>query len=319
MLDWLTFFRHLFPRRPPLPPEAEEASARAGDEESGWPNWPRGKMPHSRNLSNTPLYRFQPKKYLTPDDHWHRMFRDLDHKWAGPYRFAGKDVSPGHFFSIDPAGALAEWKAYGSDIETAELLDLSMSLDNLLDLTDQDALKWFFERHFDVESIHWAVALDSFLAQQHGGDGFDTFAGHMALIDGYKGLIFFGARACQKHWDRPGELMFASHGAGPYRDINLVSLEYDEMKADANCINVVIFFGHDVVRGARRINFGTSRAPSRRTIVNSLFEASYPEIDAAFARDPTKPNVDLRYETLRARSESVKWLTKPSIDLGADR
>jgi hypothetical protein len=79
-------------------------------DESGWPDWPAGSLPHSRNLSNVPLYRYQPKEYIEFGEGWYHMFWDVERKWAAQSRFAAPGISPGHFFSLHPDGALAEMK-----------------------------------------------------------------------------------------------------------------------------------------------------------------------------------------------------------------
>jgi hypothetical protein len=195
-------------------------------------------------------------------------------------------------------------------VNDCELLRLDMSIDNLLNLTDEEALQWFYKKHFTDRYVHWAVILDTFLEQKLGGDGHNNYAGHMAMMDGYNGIIFFGARAIESYWPNPGQLKFApgGHSGGDHRDLDLAFLDLIDMREDRKCINVVIYYGHNVVRRTHAIH-------NRQNVLeNKLFGTSYAEIDSVFADDPAKPAaVDLSYERLRERTKGIKWMSKPSI------
>jgi hypothetical protein len=94
-----------------------------------------------------------------------------------------------------------------------------MLADNVLDLTDRDSLRWFYKKHFSDTDWHWAIILDALLEQQLGGDSYSDFAGHTALLDGYNGIVFFGARSLGCHWPNPGSLQFARDGSLGSRDL----------------------------------------------------------------------------------------------------
>src|SRR5688572_33059565 len=72
-----------------------------------WPNWPQGSLPHSRRLTETQLYRYQPTRYLDIGSSWYRMVWDLEHKWHASGRYAGQDIAPGHFFGVNVETAQA--------------------------------------------------------------------------------------------------------------------------------------------------------------------------------------------------------------------
>src|SRR5262249_573983 len=233
--------------------ETRMASASPAVDKSSWPNWQAGSLPHSLNLAVASLYRYQPNKYLELGDTWYRMVWDLDHNWAARNRYAGEYSLPGHFFAVSPAGALAEMQTYNVNIEDYELLCFNLSIDNLLDLTDLRTIEWFYKQHFSREYVHLALILDSFFYQQLGGDQFNDFAGHVALLYGYNGIVFFSARTIKSHWPRPGSLLEGSLSGGLALDLRL--MDYEAMRGDNECINVVIFFGHNVVRATHSISF----------------------------------------------------------------
>jgi hypothetical protein len=294
LIDRILGLNNLFDvDQPPAPDEPTDPSE--------WPNWPAGSKPHSIRLPKAKLYRYQDKKYLETGATWYHMAWDLDRKWAAKNRYSGKDISPGHFFSVHPNGALAEMNAYDADVSGSELLEYTISIDNLLDLTDIEALSWFYKKHFAPENDwHWGVMLDSLFDQQMGGDNHNAFAGHKALLDGYNGIVFFGARASERFWADPGSMR--------HRDWDLVAYDHEAMRQEPECINVVIYFGHNVVGATHEIVYAVGK------IENALFGAGIEEIDAVFAGDPLKPSdVDLHYETLRERVERIAWLGKPGI------
>jgi hypothetical protein len=282
-----------------------------------WPHWPAGSLPYSLSVNSVSLYRFQLKRYLQLGPEWYRMFWDTERKWSANNRFAGQQCCPGHFFSLDPAGALAELNAYSAASKNYEeyaqeyaLLRFDMSLNNVLDLTDWYCLPWFYKKHFsgEVHSMHWAELLDALLEQQLGGDSHNDFAGHRALLDGYNGIAFFGARSLGSHWPNPGSGEFARGGSLGSRDLDLIGLNYAEMRDDPKCINVVLYFGHNVVRATRQISF------EKIVVENRLFQAPYPEIDSLFLNDPDRPaDEDLTYENLRHRVERTVWPRTPGF------
>lgn len=241
------------------------------------------------------------------------MFWDTERKWSAHNRFAGQQTCPGHFFSLDPAGALAELNAYGVEPKNYEeyaLLRFDMSLNNVLDLTDWYCLPWFYKKHFsgDTDSMHWEQLLDALLEQQLGGDSHNDFAGQKALLDGYNGIVFFGARSLGSLWPNPGSLKFDRGGSLGSRDLDLIGLNYGEMRADPKYINVVLYFGHNVVRATRQISF------ENIVVGNQLFQAPYSEIDHRFLIDPDRPaDEDLTYDSLRDRVERTVWPRTPGF------
>jgi hypothetical protein len=189
-----------------------------------------------------------------------------------------------------------------------------MSIDNILDLTDRDALVWFFKRHYVYDKDwHWAILLDALFDQQLGGDNYVSFAGQMALKDGYDGIAFFSVRSLGSAWPEPGNLDYR-------RDFDLISYNHEELRSDQNCVNLVIYFGHNVVRATKNIFTTTSIIDNGNKIIknfsidNQFFGASYSEIDKLFQADPDRPpEEDLTYEALRDRVERTVWRGKPGI------
>jgi hypothetical protein len=237
------------------------------------------------------------------------MFWDVERKWTKQNRFAGQSISSGHFFAVTPDGALAELNAYHENVEEYDLLRFTIFIDNLLNLTARGSLDWFYEKYlFGPKNLHWALILDSLLAQQLGGDNFNDYAGHKALLEGYTGLVFFGARAAASHWPNPGTLELSHGGSLNSRDPDLIAYQHEAMRDDPACINVVIYFGQSVVSAIREI------AINDTIIKNRLFRASHALIDDVFMKDPEKPpNDDLTYENLRARAARIRWLTTPGF------
>jgi hypothetical protein len=228
------------------------------------------------------------------------MVWDLEHKWHASGRYAGREIAPGHFFSTNVRTAKAERGAYPKSDDDSVLLAYTVSIDNLLDLTDKTALSWFYKEHFEPDrDWHWALILDSLFHQQLGGDSHNAFAGHRALLDGYNGIIFFSVRGAETWWADPGSMRS--------RNWDLVGSYHDGL-VERGRINVVIFFGHNVVRSTHRI------ASSTTVTENPLFHASMDEIDRVFADDPLRPkDVDLSYSTLRQRAERIGWVQTPRI------
>ena len=89
------FFRDLDDETPDLDPRS-------------WPHWPAGSLPHSLSLDTVSLYRCQLKRYMQLGPEWYRMFWDVERKWSVQNRFAGEGIYPGHFFSVNLVGAVAE-------------------------------------------------------------------------------------------------------------------------------------------------------------------------------------------------------------------
>jgi hypothetical protein len=253
-------------------------------------------------MSEAELYRYHPKKYIERGAVWYRMFWDRDRKWLSENRYAGQYIASGHFFSVSPVGALAEMEAYQANLEEYELIRIKMSIDNLLDLTNIEAVSSFYEKHFDTTDYsHPAIILDSFLDQQRGGDRFNAFVGQKALSDGYNGIVFFGARAINKYWEEPGSMK--------YRDLSLIGYLLETMREDEECINVVVYFGHNVARCTHTVSF-----IDQEEITNNLFSAPIVDVDKVFLDDPARPHdADLTWENLRSRVERVIWRNKPGI------
>lgn len=275
---------------------------------SEWPHWPEGSLPESLKLKDVSLYRYQAKKYLELGTTWYRMFWDVDRKWNAQNRYSGEDISSGHYFSVSAGGALAELNAYGGNVEDNELLRFDISIDNLLNLTDRTTLTSFHNKHFQgTKDWHWAIILNALVNQEKGGNTFNAFAGQKALLDGYDGVVFFGARALTSIWPNAGSMDFVDGWTGD-RDLNLVDFDYFDMVDDPNSINVVIYFGHNVVRSTRAI-YGNDI-----TINNDLFAASHATIDDVFMQDPSRPpDADLTYENLRLRVGRIYWSTIPGM------
>lgn len=266
-----------------------------------WPNWPKGTLEHSRQLREVKLYRYQPKAHTDLTDTWYHMIWDVQRKWDAKDRFSGQHISPGHYFSLSKGGADAELAHYKGDPAGRELLVYTVTIDNLLDLTSMEALKWFHTRHFNTaQDWHWAVILDSLFDQQSGGDVHNSFAGHKAILDNYTGIIYFGARACAEYWDEPGSMK--------ERDWDLIGFPHMAMMEDDACVNVAIYFGHNVVQATRQIECGG------QTVANSLFGASYDRISEVFMADPSRPpDEDLTFESERTRAERIAWISSPGI------
>jgi hypothetical protein len=310
MATWLSRLRRALgledaspiPERGVAPPVAQPADERE------WPHWPRGSLPNSLKLRDVSLYRYQPKRYLELGATWYRMFWDVDRKWNAENRYSAQDISPGHYFSVSAVGASAEMNAYGANIEDYELLRFEMSIDNLLNLTDRTSITWFYNKHFQGDkNWHWAIILNALVNQKKGGSAFNAFAGHKALLDGYDGIVFFGARALTSIWPDAGSMVFVDGWTGD-RDLNLVDFDYLDMRDDPACINVVIYFGHNVVRSTRRFYINDM------IIRNDLFAASNATIDTVFSNDPNRlSEEDLTYENLRHRVDRIGWVGKTGI------
>lgn len=270
-------------------------------DEKLWPHWPKGSLPHSRRIAEAALFRYQPKRYLEAPETWYRMVWDADYKWKSQSRFSGAGLSSGHYFALTPSGADAEMAAYKANKDDYELLRLNVAIDRILDLTNFDTLTWFYKKHFRPErDWHWAIILDSLFEQQLGGDSHTDFAGHRALLDGYNGIAFFSARTSGRHWLEPGRFV--------RRDLDLIGYTHEAMLADLDCINVVIYFGHNIVRSTRTIEV------RGKTFANRLFGASNSEIDKVFSDDPARPpGMDLTFDALQARTERFAWATYPRI------
>lgn len=209
----------------------------------------------------------------------------------------------GHFFSLSPAGAKAEIKAYGVNVDDYELIEYKVKLKNFLNLTGMDELTWFYKNYFEHDRhFHWAIVLDALLNQEKGGDTFNDFAGHSAFLAGYRGVVFFGARAIEKYWPDPGSLKVQE------RDLDLIGYDtYPGMLADKDCINVAIYSVHNVVQCIRCVKF------KDKIVDNAYFDQSYKVIESLFNSDPTKPASQMSHEDLLNHAGRFAWGITPKI------
>jgi hypothetical protein len=139
----------------------------------------------------------------------------------------------------------------------------------------------------------------AFFAQQKGGDDLTSFVGHKAILEGYNGVVFFSTRNIERWWSNPGSMEYNA----------LPAFMHQSMREDPTCINVVIFYAHNVVRATRYIR-------SWKTILrNNLCLATISTIDDIFANDPKRPpEIDLSYESARERSEEIYWRPSPRFE-----
>lgn len=263
-----------------------------------WPHWPGGTMKFSRRLETAILYRYQPKAFQRPAEEWHKLFVDREHKWQAKNRFSGNGVVPGHYFALSRVGAQAEIDAYDAQVSDFDLMLLQVSIDNVLDLTNPTNLtKYYSICTNDPEEWHPAIVLDEFLYQRRGGNVSNSRAAHCAVQDGYTGIIYCGARSASTHWHSPGEFE---------HNLNLAGLSMADLASDPNCINVVLFFGHNVVRYTHAFSYQKKRTE------NVHFQKSYEELDELFMADPERPSgTDLTYAALRERCDRVHWQGEP--------
>jgi hypothetical protein len=95
-----------------------------------------GTMPMSLRCSEATLFRLQKLAHFYGGANFWKTFEDGPWKWSAQYRYGGKDINPGHFFTFNGPGAELELKIYTSDLSGYKMLKIEGSFDNILELTD---------------------------------------------------------------------------------------------------------------------------------------------------------------------------------------
>src|ERR1700730_14572485 len=222
-----------------------------------------GTMPMSLRCSEATLFRLhKPDHFHRGADFW-KTFEDGPWKWSAKQRYSGKDVNPGHFFTLNGPSARVELSHYTSDLKDYGMLKVQGPLDNILDLTDWgNIIKVCRAMGLTGPATELILEL---VNVDLGGNTVTDSIGYYAYRRGYAGLVFFSARAMDSE---------ERHRLNSMSHILAKAYLLDLMQNEINHMCVVLFSGSRTVRSIQRYSFA-----GEDWIDNPYFGATAEELD----------------------------------------
>lgn len=186
------------------------------------------------------FFRWHNPTHLHTGPKFARTFEDGPWKWDARQRYAGQGFNCGHFFSLTKQGATAEAVYYQMNMQSNVLLEVEADIQDCLDLRYEKNLRAVVEAcatEDRVEDIQTMALLRVAVDVPKGGNSMTDAIGWWAQNQGYKGLLFFGARAIEPYRDavdNEGDMQAGIYTAGCH---------FADLRADTSTTNLVVFSG----------------------------------------------------------------------------
>jgi hypothetical protein len=237
-----------------------------------------------------------PARFWSGDDFW-RVFVDGPWKWDAQQRFAGKGLNCGHFFSLNCDGASAEATHYGLAINSdhLQLLQVSMRVDPVLDLTSYDGIKTAFDAVVENPDFSTPFIAEELVEIDTGGTCLTDRIGHWAVKMGYEGILFLGARAIHGPGEKPWQGKAGMRGPKLW-DYDFFWWYVDDFREQKTQLNLVVFRGRYLTAQISSFKIG------KGTIVkNPYFGMSEQEIERRLATEHDYRAYDEEYQDHQSR------------------
>lgn len=194
-------------------------------------------------------FRYHSHAYFGYSDEFWKTFEDGDWKWRSSERYSPKNLCCGHYLARTARGAKAEAQAYGIDTPSRALLEVRFDLNNMLDLRRERNLAFAASQVLEKIPNHFVHLLRVLVYPSKGGNALCDEIGYWAMTCGFTGILYFNARAIDRHRDSfsgTGDSQWGIYVAG---DI------FRKLRKDLSCQNLVVFHGPHLVRVIKSYRF----------------------------------------------------------------
>ena len=193
--------------------------------------------------------RYHSRAYFGYDSEFWKTFEDGDWKWKSSERYVPRNLCCAHYLARSARGARAEARAYGISAPARALLEVRLNLENMLDLRSEANIIYVARQVLEDIPNHVVHLLRMLVYPAKGGNALCDEIGYWAMTHGFAGVLYFNARAIDRHRDS-----FSGTGDAQW-GINVSRNVFRTLRKDLSCQNLAVLSGLNLVRSISSYRF----------------------------------------------------------------